>query len=249
MKRVSFSSNIQQQDCSHLRENEEIEDKNEYDESTWLLRSDYKRMAKREWALLEGLRSGDIHFNDEFLITNGLESPTTRQQKHIRIREGLLAVLSEQQLWNEEEKSCNALNHDEELAIVSLATTRKSATLARERGIALENFVLNNSNQNWKKESPQDRRCSPSGCTNETSNNGDVAGQQKQQQQQSSHKTKIHQRQGQSGLSLLEEPTATKPEEEMMSTIVSAVREGRWQSKDMSLARLIAPRKPSVAVA
>jgi hypothetical protein len=130
-KQVSFCNS------TFLRRSLCVEDMSQVEiDSTWITRAEYKRIVKREKALMNRLRTTATELDAEYLTTHGLEWPDSRMQTRVRMREGLLSVLLEQEQQRDEGHS-----DAEELARLSQSTTRKSAMLARERAIKLNDFV------------------------------------------------------------------------------------------------------------
>ena len=258
-KQVTFNKQVC---CIEFRKsNDDGDDNNTTDNdnqqsssmSTWISRMEYKRMAKREKRLMDGLMTGEIDFDEGFLITHGMESPDSRMQKRVRIREVLIAVLSEQQEQWMDDEDCDSVfgydkddgnnnnddNHSrrskhkkkkiikniDELARVSQATTRQSALLARERGIAFENFVLR---QNGVGNVTTTNNTSEKGIIDSVAGSSILSGERKKNE---------------------DDGNITMLRDERMSTpisLLSSSQEGRWHNSSSNSAMKTSSSRRSV---
>jgi hypothetical protein len=97
--------------------------------ATWYCAAEYKRMHKRERLLVHRLTSTEEEIHEEVFSSHGLESDESKFQRRIRVREGLLCVLMEQeQQWEDGQR------RPERIAQISFALTRNSTKEAREKG-------------------------------------------------------------------------------------------------------------------
>jgi hypothetical protein len=89
--------------------------------ATWYCAAEYKRMHKRERLLVHRLTSTEEEIHEEVFSSHGLESDESKFQRRIRVREGLLCVLMEQeQQWEDGQR------RPERIAQISFALTRNS---------------------------------------------------------------------------------------------------------------------------
>jgi hypothetical protein len=110
-------------------------------EASWYTQKEYARIVKREKMLIKRLRAGKDDVSEGFLATYGLKSHDSRMQRRIRIKEGLLCVLTEQELQWEEGKP--DLERMERMARTYHSFTKNAAVSARERALHQERAIQN----------------------------------------------------------------------------------------------------------